>query len=117
MKKLLIIQLVWVLAAGSYALIAQSHLGVSFFVGALLMLGNGIFFEMMISLFKPKSEQKVIALKTPLVVLKYPIWGLAIYWIIQQNWLVPIAFVFGLLTWMISLTLYALLSQKEKGDS
>lgn len=75
------------------------------FFGLLLMLLNLLLFQFL----GGGAKQKFIALKTPLVVLKYAIWSLFIYGIINFLSINIEFFVLGLGLWILTLLVYAMI--------
>lgn len=116
-KYLVIVQILW--ALGPWALYNQIKTPkiFSFSAGALLMwLNILLFFWILISL-QSKQSKKGIALKMPIVVLKYAAWGSLIYFILRVPKLDGMWFVFGLCTWVISLLLASCLVILKNSNS
>lgn len=90
----------------------------SFSAGVALMLLNLVFFSWAFSGSLQNQGQKLIAIKTPIVVLKYAIWAALIYWIIYETNVRDGFFVLGLCSWVVSLIAYVVLLKlrENKGN-
>lgn len=113
-KYLVLLQAFWVLSPWFlYKLVDLSKI-FSFSAGALLMWLNILLFAWLLKSFHNKHTKKGIALKMPIVVLKYAAWGSLIYFILKVPKLDGLWFIIGLCTWMVSLLVSASLLLDNK---
>lgn len=70
---------------------------------------NILLFFWVLHSFQTKESKKGIALKIPIVVLKYAAWGTLIYFMLKIPGLDGLFFVFGLCSWVFSLLISAIL--------
>lgn len=117
MKKLNLIQLIVTLGLSAlvWLLKDNQHEALSFLLGGLviwyafLSWGIGMTFIF---------EKKFIALALSIIVFKYAILGVIIYWFVHQVWSQPVWFALGVSSFAISALIYALTEalKEEKKD-
>ena len=82
----------------------------SFAAGAGLVLFNT---AILTALWSRVFQKKQIALSTGLIVFKYALLGVAIFWILNQSWSQPLWVGLGVSTLIVSALVAALLRKKE----
>ena len=82
----------------------------SFAAGAGLVLFHT---AILTALWSRVFQKKQIALSTGLIVFKYALLGVAIFWILNQSWSQPLWVGLGVSTLIVSALVAALLRKKE----
>ena len=103
MKWLIWIQTAWFLLGVGLLLNGQKQEALGWSIGVSILLSNLVLFAWV------GSSQKLIALKTPIVVLKYAIWAGVIYYSLNHTTMDKLYFVMGLSVFVVSLILYSVL--------
>lgn len=106
MKRILLFQIL-VVALGSFLLFLagqQQEIG-SFIAGSLVVAGNFILLGFGVKLV---FRKKLIALSVLIIVFKYAILGVIIYYLVKQSWVQPIWFAAGVTSMMMASLIYGL---------
>jgi hypothetical protein len=100
-KALILIHSFWFLLPIMYGIYGLYEQAWGLFFGLLLLFLNILLFAWL------GSSQKLFALKTPIVVLKYAIWASLIYFVLNNTTINTDFFVLGLGLFLISLFIFA----------
>jgi hypothetical protein len=106
LKNLIIIHSAWFVFPIILYFLNRSEQALGLFFGILLILSNLLLF------FWLGGSQKLFAVKTPIVVVKYAIWAGLIYLVINKTNADPLFFVVGLSMVLPSLLILAVLSYR-----
>lgn len=115
MKKLNYIQLILttVLSALIWSTRGQQHDALSFFMGGMLIWYAFLSWGIGMSLI---FRKKYIALAISIIVFKYAILGVIIYWFVHQPWAHHLWFALGVASFVISALIYAIIEAFKKED-
>lgn len=110
MKNLVLVQLVWFLVPLIFLSLNRLEQALGLFFGLLVIFLNLSLFAWL------GSSQKLFALKTPIVVLKYAFWAGLIYLILNRTKADTTMFVVGLTSIVLTLLVFALINWRNENS-
>ncbi len=113
MKKMSIIQLALTLLFSVLVLaMSDIYAALSMLLGCLTIFLSFISWGISMSMI---FRKKFIALSLCIIVFKYAILGIIIYWVVRQGWMQLIWFILGIASFAITSLTYAILESLKEG--
>lgn len=84
----------------------SQHVALSFFLGGSLIWLTFFLWGLGLTLI---FQKKLVALALSVIVFKYAISGVIIYWLIEKNWFEPLWFALGVFSFALSALVYSIL--------